>query len=134
MAVDDSLEACYWQDFGKAATLTKADASATILTSGIFENASQGENYDRFGRDQGRTAAAPYFRPQVTCPTKDAAPYGEGDTLEFESVEYTILDDLADGTQTTFTLEEFEDQQPGVLKFYKEALTFYGEELTFYGD
>lgn len=91
--------------FAVEVTLSKEDASTVIITAGIAEDAVMED--EGTGRASNRS-----FMPQITVPTKDAIGFGEGDlakfipTGEIEVKTFIILDELPDGTQTTFTLEE----------------------------
>ena len=91
--------------FAVGVTLVKADESVTTVTKGIPEDAAMEEN--NTGRASSRS-----FMPQITVPTVDARGFTEGDLVKYtpqgetEEKTFTILDDLPDGLQTTFTLEE----------------------------
>jgi len=84
--------------FAVEVLLSKADASLVVETTGIPENAVMEESSSRADRRA--------FHPQITVPTADAQNFGEGDRVNYGEQDYEILDDLPDGTQTTFTLEE----------------------------
>jgi len=84
--------------FAVEVLLSKADASLVVETAGIPEAAVMEESSSRAGRRA--------FHPQITVPTEIAKDFGEGDLANYGGQVYEILDDLPDGTQTTFTLEE----------------------------
>lgn len=91
--------------FAVEVTLSKADASKVVETKGIPEDAAMEEN--NTGRASSRS-----FMPQITVPTEAAKGFTEGDLVKYtpqgetEERTFVILDELPDGLQTTFTLEE----------------------------
>jgi len=87
-------------EFSDSVTLEKADGSATVETSGIYDRGALSEP------DSSGYAPRPVIHPQVTCPTKYVKDFTEDDYLTHDGVKYIILDPLSDAAQTTFTLEE----------------------------
>lgn len=102
MSLIDLDEEVFWNtdEFAVECTLTKKDASASVTTIGILEDAILQEE------GEGGYAPREARHPQVTCPTNKVEGYTEGDTITIKGISYTILDPLGDHTQTTFTLED----------------------------
>lgn len=102
MAVETATELAIFfdaDDFGVAASYTRQGQSAVTI-NGIFDN-------EFFEVEAGGEVAVAMEQPRFACRTSDVSSATEGDTININSVNYTIRVVQSDGTGVTvLVLEE----------------------------
>ena len=102
MAVETATERAIFfdaDDFGVAASYTRQGQPAVTI-NGIFDN-------EFFEVEAGGEVAVAMEQPRFACRTSDVSSATEGDTININSVNYTIRVVQSDGTGVTvLVLEE----------------------------